>query len=788
MGLTHLDNNNPPQDRSQAEDFFKAIFTKLAGGFLEIRAFPSNRDKPIQKFFPIPSELDKASAFATELKSQVFYGAAPRARQEGKAEDVAALVTLWVDGDAEKGALPWTVLTLTPIAVVDSGNPSGRNYHAYYALDIPLELKTEADPNKAKVYLDALCTTLRGDPKSCDIARILRVPGTYNTKDPSHPGLCRIVELNPDARYSVEQIREAITISLMLRHWERGQRQDLALSLAGYLAKCDVAQDEAETLLLSLLQMTGDEEPKMRLLALAASYEKLLKGQPVKGYTGVEQYLEKGELTALDSLWGGPKEQRNAYLYKDKLGWHLNMPKLVNDLLVEYSFKTMRDNEECLVYEGGVYAPFGEAVVKEECEKRVPIKFMSRYDVNEVIGHIKRKTYVERKEFNREKWILNLQNGLYDIRTGTLSPHTPEFLSTIRIPVTYDPTADCPRVKQFFSEVHSRDDIPVVEELFGYSLTPDYSIQRAFLFIGDGANGKSTELELLKHFLGKDNCANISLQAIESHRFAVASLFGKLANIYADIPSTSMRHVGLFKMLTGGDTIGAEKKFKDAFSFVNHARLIFSTNKPPKVNEDSLAFWRRWIILDFPNKFEGPQADTRVLQKLTTKEELSGLLNVALQGLKRLLSQHSYSYQPSPDEVATRYLKAADSVYAFVEDICEVDSDAWVSKDDLYDAFCAYCRDENIPLKGKEAFGRGLKNATNVRLTERRQRVEGKETRGWGGIGLKAGPGFHNRIGETSEAPDAKGSMKPCPICGSTDFWLRPDGQVVCNRCHPKPK
>lgn len=779
-------NDSLGEHRSQATDFFKAIFSQQAGGFLEVRAFPSDKDKPIQKFFSIPTELDKGAALAISLKNQVYYSAAPRTEQKGTADTVNIMPDLWVDGD--EGALPWTSLALEPSIILNTGNVAGDHYQAHYLLDPPLELKAESARDKTVAYLKALCITLRGDMKSCDISRILRVPGTYNTKDPTHPGLCHIIEFNPDARYSIEQIREAITISLMLRHWERGQRQDLTLSLAGYLAKCDVAQDEAETLLLSLLQMTGDEEPKMRLLALAASYEKLLKGQPVKGYTGVEQYLEKQELAALDSLWGGPKEQRNAYLYHDKLGWHLNMPKLVNDLLTEYPFKTLRDNEECLVYKDGVFAPLGEAVIKEECEKRVPIKFLSRYDVNEVIGHIKRKTYVERKEFNREEWILNLQNGLYNIRTGKLSPHTPEFLSTIRIPVTYDPTADCPRVKQFFSEVHSQDDIPVVEELFGYSLIPDYSIQRAFLFIGDGANGKSTELELLKHFLGEDNCANISLQAIESHRFAVASLFGKLANIYADIPSTSMRHVGLFKMLTGGDTIGAEKKFKDAFSFVNYARLIFSTNKPPKVNEDSLAFWRRWIIIDFPNKFEGPQADTRILEKLTTKEELGGLLNVALQGLKRLLSQHSYSYQPTPDEVATRYLKAADSVYAFVEDVCEVDSDAWISKEGLYDAFCAYCRAGNIPLKGKGGFGRALKDATNVHITERKHRIEGEETRGWGGIGLKVEPGSYNKVEKTSDKPDTKSSMKPCPICGSTDFWLRPDGRVVCNRCHPKPK
>ncbi|GAI17012.1 unnamed protein product, partial [marine sediment metagenome] len=106
--------------------------------------------------------------------------------------------------------------------------------------------------------------------------------------------------------------------------------------------------------------------------------------------------------------------------------------------------------------------------------------------------------------------------------------------------------------------------------------------------------------------------SNLSLQAIEYQRFAVADLFGKLVNLYADIPSTKMEHVGVFKMLTGGDTIGAEKKFRDRFGFNNYARLVFSTNKPPKVDEDTLAFWRRWIMINLPNKFEGGKGEDSV--------------------------------------------------------------------------------------------------------------------------------------------------------------------------------
>ena len=430
------------------------------------------------------------------------------------------------------------------------------------------------------------------------------------------------------------------------------------------------------------------------------------------------------------------QEEYGAYLYHDKQGWHLDISKLVDDLLSEYSFKTLKDDEECFIYEDGVYIPLGEATIKEECEKRVPKKFMTTHNVNEVLGHVKRSTYVERKKFNKETWILNLENGLFDIRTRELNPHTPEFLSTIRIPVTYDPKAGCSRIKQFLTEILNQEHISTIEELFGYCLIPDYTIHRAFLFTGDGANGKSTLLEVLRRFIGKDNCSNLSLQAIEYQRFAVAELFGKLVNLYADIPSTKMEHVGLFKMLTGGDTIGAEKKFKERFGFNNCARLVFSTNKPPKVNEDTLAFWRRWIMIGFPNKFEGDKADIKILDKLTTPVELSGLLNLALDGLKRLLKNHHYSYEPTPDEVAEKYRKSSDEIFAFVEDECESADDAWVSKAALYDAFINYCDQNNLLRLGKEAFGRGLKNTPNAHAKSQRRRIDGVITWGWEGIQL----------------------------------------------------
>lgn len=435
------------------------------------------------------------------------------------------------------------------------------------------------------------------------------------------------------------------------------------------------------------------------------------------------------------------RELRGSYFYHDKKGnLKLDMETLTKDIQNEFKFITLLDTEEVLVYDDGYWRYGGEEKIKAEAENRVGLsKLLTVHVINEIIGHIQRSTYTARALLNQAPRIINLKNGLLDVGTRELKSHTPGFLSTIRIPVDYDPNADCSRIKQFFAQVLEPQDIPIIHELFGYALIPDYSIQRAFLFIGDGSNGKSTLLNLLRIFLGKDNCSTVPWHALEYSRFASSRLDGKLLNIYADLPSRSMNSTGTFKMLTGGDAISAEKKFKNGYSFVNFARLVFSANKPPQIlDEDSYAFWRRWIIINFPNQFpeNDPKTDPEILSKLTTDTELSGLLNLALDGLERLLTNSKFSYGKTVDQTQSYYLRASDPVYAFVEDCCELDPDAVTGKDTLFEAFKDYCKSNKTPLINRDSFHKALKNNPHFKVTLTRPTVDGERVQSWRGIKL----------------------------------------------------
>ncbi len=424
----------------------------------------------------------------------------------------------------------------------------------------------------------------------------------------------------------------------------------------------------------------------------------------------------------------------------------LDKVQLTRDILTDFSFKTYQDTEEILIFKDGYYQLGGDKFIKAECQNRVGIsELLTEHVIKEIIGHIMRSTYIIRDSFNQYKTTINLANGLLNTETRELKPHSPEFLSTVRIPLKYKPEGQAPRCMQFMKEVHHPEDIPVIQELFGNCLVPDKSIQKAILHVGDGENGKSVELSLLRTFIGKANCSNVSWQQLELNRFAKSSLEGKLANIFADLPSQSMNMTTSFKMLTGEDAIGTEKKFKDEYSFENFAKLIFSANKPPKVtDEDSYAFWRRWIIIEFPNQFtdENGKKDPDLIEKLTTEDELSGLLNWALEGLTRLRQQKKYSYKKTVDETTEFYMRASDPVYAFLQDLCEAASDHFEDKDDLHDLFEQYCKDKKIPSLKLNAFSRAFQNQTYIRVKSYRPEIideNGRKKRitAWQGIKVR---------------------------------------------------
>ena len=410
------------------------------------------------------------------------------------------------------------------------------------------------------------------------------------------------------------------------------------------------------------------------------------------------------------------------------------IPKwLADEIMSIETFITLIDTKEIYVFQDGYYQRHGEQLIESLCEKNLGKEYR-KHRASEVVEYIRASTYTERE--NAPVNLIALKNGVYDLETDELRLHDRKHQFFSIIPVDYDPEAECPKIKKFLTEITaSQEDVQILEEVIGYCLFRDYRFHKVLILVGSGANGKSTFLTLLKTLLGFKNVSGRSLQELEENKFAKADLFGRLANICADLPDRPLYRTSIFKILTGQDIITAEKKFRESFNFVNYAKLLFSTNKIPEAYDDSSAFFRRWIIMVFPNVFTGDKCNPKILEELMTPEELSGLLNLALQGLKRLLENSMFSYSQTIDQIREEYKRKSSPVASFVMDIIIVDSENWIEKKELYLIFSEYCRDKKIPVVSQDTFFKSLPRYASVR--DFRARLGDRRYRAIKGIRIK---------------------------------------------------
>ena len=390
------------------------------------------------------------------------------------------------------------------------------------------------------------------------------------------------------------------------------------------------------------------------------------------------------------------------------------IPKLLaDDILSENRFINVKGL--LYRYHNGVYIDDGEQFI--EAESQMKLGNESRQNrIGETIYYIKVDSYTEPELVNPtdKGHLINVQNGLYDWIEGKLLPHTFEYLSTIRIPIEYNPEATCPTVDYFLNSTLPADCVPIAEELFGYALISYVRFEKAFMFTGTGANGKSTFLTLLEKFVGSGNVSKVPLQDLDEHRFKRAELFGKLLNLFADLDARDLQSSMYFKTIVSGDAIDAERKFQDPFFFRPFARLAFSANEVPLSPDNSYAYFRRWCIIPFPKRFEGKDADKSLADKLTEPAELSGLFNRALNGLHRLFSNEGFTESETIKVSLNDYKKQNDTVAAFVNDCCVFDSNSQIERGELYTAYDTYCKAEGYQALNRHTCYRKFRAYSQV--------------------------------------------------------------------------
>ena len=385
-------------------------------------------------------------------------------------------------------------------------------------------------------------------------------------------------------------------------------------------------------------------------------------------------------------------------------------------IMSKHRFLTIEKTKEILFYnDNGVYVQGGEILIEKELESIFGYK-LRRDDIAEIKGHIIRKAYVKREKFDSNLDIINLKNGLYNMRTGKLEPHSPDYYSLNQKPFPYNPKARPKYFIKFLKDVLYPEDILTAIDIIAYTFLRYNPQEFYFILIGVGANGKSVYTGILTNLHGVKNVSNVSLNSLVNNPFALADLENKDVNIDTELSSNSIKDMSILKKLTGKHPIRIERKYQHAYDTILYAKLIFNANKLPISPDNSDAHFRREIILSFPNQFEGDREDPDLLNKLSTEEELSGIFNIMAIALKRISqTQRIHINQKTIKERREKAELVYDSVGSFLKDAVAEDSTEsdYVIKDDFYIAYTRFCKFHKLPVEQKETFGKILKQRYN---------------------------------------------------------------------------
>jgi len=386
----------------------------------------------------------------------------------------------------------------------------------------------------------------------------------------------------------------------------------------------------------------------------------------------------------------------------------------------------------------GIWKPDGIPYLEKLVTDIMGDKIKTRM-FDEVKKLIQVKTYMPMEEFQPDPNVIVMEDGAFNIKyVNDWSPHLSQYYATSRIPVTYDYDADCPKIQKFFEEIYPENP-DILYEIIGYCLLKKTPFHNFFILLGDGANGKGTYINLIKRFLGEENVSSETLQQLDENRFRVANLHGKMANLCNDIPANPLKHTGMLKQTTSGDMITAEKKNLNPFQFENHAKLIFSCNQLPPTYDNTTAFFRRQIVLQFKQKFvDGINADPDILDKICTKEEMSGLFNRAIEALRRLLKTHKFTGIKSVEERTEEYILESNPAQYFLQNYVVMGEDlsSFLPKDVLYTVYVDWCRLSGfMPCESNYFSRQGKRFLPYIR--EGKPRVDGKQVKSWYGIEVK---------------------------------------------------
>jgi len=315
---------------------------------------------------------------------------------------------------------------------------------------------------------------------------------------------------------------------------------------------------------------------------------------------------------------------------------------------------------------------------------------------------------------------LPFSNGIYDIANDSIIDFSPDKIFINRINWVYNPGAYDALVDRVLDTVSCNDANirALLEEIAGYCLYRRNELGKAFVLTGEKDNGKSTYLDMIQCMLGENNVSALDLGEV-NERFLTAELFGKLANVGDDIGDEFIPNTGVFKKLVTGESLKGERKGQDPFFFRSYAKLLFSANNIPRLGRgrDSAAIAKRLIIVPFNAKINRASADFKpfIKYELERREAMEYLIILAVEGLKRVLSNNRFTECETTEKAMEEYEETNNPVIGFFKSV-----ERWQIVNeptkDVYRMYQVYAAENNIQALSTNEFSKQVKKYFRVEI------------------------------------------------------------------------
>lgn len=371
-------------------------------------------------------------------------------------------------------------------------------------------------------------------------------------------------------------------------------------------------------------------------------------------------------------------------------------------------------NDQIYLYHDGVYITghgknnVAKIILEYEVRNVMGYEF-SDYKFSNVLNIIQSYTIHHQEELNSlDDWyLINFKNGIYNIKTKELMPHTPELLTSVQMNCDYNPNADCPYIKQYLSDMVDPEYHKTLLQMLSRVLIPNKYNNEYLILVGQAGTGKTQILHPIRAIL-KSHFTAMGLSTLLD-KYAISSLQNVRANICGDISTLPIKDASILKQITGGETIDSDVKFKDRVTFRPTCILIFSANKLPRIEGADTADMDRLIYVPYRNRIRGTDKQiTNFDELITTPEELSGFVNLLLVYLEEYLQTKKIHRTLKDVELAEDYSCKASPESTFM-DYCvrpvNENEGMSISRQQAYDIYCGWCTYVAVSPKIPRAFG-----------------------------------------------------------------------------------